>query len=167
MWNKNGIAISAMAAAFAIATPAMGQLLTIGDIDLKVDVLTTRVEGIEAKQDTAEIERAALLADIGRIDVDLSVLRSDITDNTAAIAINTSLLSDHNTRLTALDGTVVAASDAGPVVDQDDLRDLTFHLEAQAKIVAEGGGGGELSGGDLAGVTPKPERRKGKGKVRS
>lgn len=107
MWNKYGIAIPAMAAALAIATPAMGQLLTIGDVDLKVDVLTTRVEGIVSKQNAAETERAALLADIGRIDVDLSVLRSDTTDNTAAIAINTSLLSDHDTRLTALDGTVV------------------------------------------------------------
>ena len=60
-----------------------------------------------------------------------------------------------------------AAAKAEVAAAQDDLRDLTFHLEAQAKIVAEGGGGGELSGGDLAGVTPKPERRKGKGKVRS
>ena len=60
-----------------------------------------------------------------------------------------------------------AAAKAEVAAAQDDLRDLTFHLEAQAKIVAEGGGGGELSGGDLAGVTPKPERRKGKGKVRT
>ena len=60
-----------------------------------------------------------------------------------------------------------AAAKAEVAAAQDDLRDLTFHLEAQAKIVAEGGGGGELSGGDLAGVTPKPERRKGKRKVHS
>lgn len=49
MWKNRGIAISAMAAALATTTPAMGQLLTLGDVDLKVDVLTTRVEGIEAE----------------------------------------------------------------------------------------------------------------------
>ena len=106
----------------AIATPAMGQLLTIGDVDLKVDVLTTRVETIEAEQDAAEAERAALLADIARIDVDLSVLDGNVADNTTAIAANASLLSNHETRLTTLDGAV------GTI--QSDLTQITGNVSA-------------------------------------
>ena len=46
---------------------------------------------------------------------------------------------------------------------EEQLRDLTFHFEAQLKILREEGGSAELCGGDVS----APEAPRGKGKRRA
>ena len=50
------------------------KLPTIGDTDLKVDVLITDVDGIGSEEDAAALECEVLRNDIDRIEVVLSIL---------------------------------------------------------------------------------------------
>lgn len=50
------------------------QLPTIGNIDLKVDVLITNVDGIESEEDAAALEWEVLRNDTDNIEADLSIL---------------------------------------------------------------------------------------------
>lgn len=141
----------------AIAVPAQAQLLSLGDVDLKVDVLSTEVAELQTELDQTSLDVDLLGADVLAIEVDLGALRTEVDANAVAIAANTALVSDLDARvsadLAALSGIVAinsaALADAGadlPLVSGDatsldaqiavDLAALGGRIDSQDTTIA-------------------------------